>query len=145
MPAHRMAEDPGSERVDREMRRDDAGQFLREVAVHPEMIRPGLTRGVDVEACALAEIPVVGRPLDAGVARACIRCDQYKTERGGDALRACLDREYLFIAGQAGQVVKDRQAVASRMRRHELREAHRCAAGARFVGIKTLAAAKAVM
>ena len=143
MTAHRMTEDalPLGER--RKVRVHELGKLARHVAVHPVVRGPRCLRGVDIEASAKPEIPariVAGQPR---LARARVRRDQHQPELGREALRAGLDHESFFGAGEPGEVVKDRHAPLARLRRLVHREPHLRAAFPRVVRQEALCAAEA--
>src|SRR3546814_8318692 len=66
VPAHRMAGDRLPAGIDREMRRDQRGQFVLDIGFHADTGGPGGLGRIDVEARALPEIIrlVVGHVLD---------------------------------------------------------------------------------
>lgn len=92
------------------MRLDQRRQLVHHVVVHAVVRGPGLLRGVQVEACAQAEVPgAVGIAGDTVAARAGIRRHQYQSQFGGDPLGAGLLHEVLVGTGQPGQPVQGRQ------------------------------------
>ena len=120
-------------------------QLPEHVVVHAEVLRPRRLRGIEVEARAAAEFPVVGLAGDAGVARAGVAGHEHEPELRRDALRAGLDGEGLLGAGEARQIEQHRHLALLRLRRLIDREAHRQADHLRLVAVEPLRAAKAAM
>lgn len=146
MAAHGMAADAGVLHVEREVRGQHARQFLRDPALHAPMPRIGLRGGIEVEARAVPEVPVLVRPGHARSARARVRRDQRDAEARRVLLRARLDREGLLVAGEASQVPQHRHAPALRgLRRQVHAEPHGQADGLRCVLVEALGAAEARM
>src|SRR3954451_15635648 len=57
--AHRMAGDRLSAHVDRKLGRDECRELVDHIGPHAVVRCPGVLRCIDVEACALAEVPLV--------------------------------------------------------------------------------------
>ncbi len=101
---HGVAAD-GAFRRDREVGLDELGQLAGDVVVHLVVRLPGVLGGVDVEACAHAEI-VTGVVRHLFAAGAGVRRHQGDAELGGDALGARLLHEVFIGAGEAGEPVE---------------------------------------
>ena len=134
--AHGMAEDALPLRVDREVLLDQLRQLARDVRVHPVVARPGLFRRVQVEAGGDAEVPGVAVARQRHAARARVRRDQREPELGGDALRARLDHEGLFGAGEPGEVPQHRHPPPLGLRRQVDGEPHRAGSLGGGVAVK---------
>ena len=108
------------------------------------MRRPRRFGGIEIKPGTFTEIPILGGTFDAGVTRAGIRRHQHDAVLGGKALRAGLDHEHFFIAGESGQVIQQRQSGTFRVRWHIHGKAHCCGAAFHRVDAADLAT-KAVM
>ena len=106
MPAHGVSED-AAQLVGRKVRLDQGRQLLHHVVFHAIVLRPGLLRGVQVEARALPQIVgfVIGHTF---AARAGIRRHQNQLMLCGKLLRSCLGDEILLVAGEAREPVQHR-------------------------------------
>ncbi|MCY1239381.1 hypothetical protein D9M72_521730 [compost metagenome] len=144
--AHRMPEDPHARGLAGQRGGDQAEQLLGDVAFHAPVPAPGRLGSVEVEARAHAEVPRIGLARHARAARAGVGRHQHQAVLGGKALRAGLDHEGLFGAGQAGQVEQHRHLRATlRLRRQEYREAHRQPDCRRIMPVEALHAAMAAV
>ena len=142
VPAHRMAEDADPAWVDRQVRHHQLVQ-LEHIAVHLVVRVPRRLGGVDIKARRQADIPAGRLAVDGGAARTGVERYQHHSEFGRHALGPALEHEGFLATGQAGQVKQRRPLAGLRLRRHEHRETHRQADGARRVRIEALHAAEA--
>ena len=104
--------------------RDQRRQFLGEVGIHPVVLRKRFLRGVDIEASAAAELPIVLFVRHGFAARAGVRADDDQAEFRGHAPVLALVHDVLVCAGQSGQVPDDRAGAFLGLRRYEHRECH---------------------
>ena len=138
-----MAEDAGARGVDGKLGFDQSAQFLRNVGIHPVAARPRWLNGVHVESRAQAEIVPLVFAGNLQSARAGVRDDDGESQLRSDALRARLDDEILFGAGEAGKPVEHRHRVRLRLRRKKNAEAHDARGLTRLVAVDSLRAAEA--
>ena len=103
-----MAEQAVARQVYGEVLRQQTGQFLGDIGLHPVVGGIGRFGGVNIEPGALAKIPLVGRVGDIGPTRACVRRDQNDPGLGRRAKGAGLGHEGFGVAGQSGQIGQDR-------------------------------------
>ena len=139
-----MAKDAAAIRIGRKVGEHHLAQFVEYVVVHPVAARPGLLRGIQVEARAGTEFPIVRLAGDAGVARTGIAGHHHQSQLCRDPLGPGLDDERLLSAGQACQIEKHGYP-ARRMRRLVHGEAHRQADGARVAAVEALRAPEAAI
>src|SRR5882672_12894906 len=111
--------------------------------MHPVAARPGRLSRVHVESGAQAEIIVVAFARNLQAARAGIRDDDGEPQLRSDALRARLDDEILFRAGEAREPVEHRPLARFRLRRKKHAEAHDASGFTRLVAVDALDAAEA--
>ena len=102
--AHAVAADAQALQVDGQVAANHGQQLIDDVAFHAPVARPGHLLGIEVKACAYAEIPAVGFALDVGTTRAGVAGNQGHAQFGCQALCASLDHESFFRTGQSGQV-----------------------------------------
>src|SRR6185437_13081954 len=145
MSAHGMAEYSAGAPKDRQLGGNEFREFPRHIAVHAVVLRPRRRRGVHVEAGRIAEVPAVGIPRQARLARTGVRRDQHQSQFRRGLLRMGLDGKGLLGAGEARQVVQHRHFSRARLGRQVRREFHRSAHLARFVLVEPLHAAETAM
>ncbi|MDE1155291.1 MAG: hypothetical protein PW735_06115 [Acidobacteriaceae bacterium] len=104
----------------------------------------GLFRGIEVEACALAEFPVAGGTGDAGITGAGVRHHECEAQLGGKPLGTGLDRERLCRAGQPCKEPHHGHRSGFSRWRHEHGKTHG-AARLRHMRVKALDAAEAAL
>ncbi len=97
---------------------------------------PGIFRCIQVEAGGDAEIPGIAVAGQRDAARACVRRDEREAELGSDALRARLDHEGLFGAGEPCEIPEHRHAPPLGLRRQVNGEAHGAARLGGVVAVK---------
>lgn len=107
MAAHRVPEDAAALEIGREAQADELA-FAGDVAFHPPVAGPGLAGGVEIEACADAEIPGVGLAGDARVAGLVSGATSISPSSAASSLGAGLDGEGLLGAGEAGEIEQHR-------------------------------------
>mmetsp|Transcript_77843 Transcript_77843/g.176030 ORF Transcript_77843/g.176030 Transcript_77843/m.176030 type:complete len:271 (-) Transcript_77843:140-952(-) len=105
---HAMAGDADAGAVDWKAGVDKLRKLLRDVGVHVIVGRPLVDRGVDVEASARTEVVAVVLALDAGTARGGVRGHDRYPMSGSSTLCTRLLSEVVVRAGEAAQVVEDR-------------------------------------
>lgn len=108
--AHGVAAD-GALGRNREVGLDEFGQLAGDVVIHLVVSLPGGLAGIDVKACAHAEV-ITGIVRYAVAAGAGIRRHQCNAELGGDALGARLLHEVFIGAGEAAEPVEYRHLLA---------------------------------
>ena len=107
VPAHGVAHDRLTIRVDVVKRLQHLGQFVHHVVVHPVVLGPRFDRGVDVESGAAAKVVgLVVRHIRS--ARARVRKDDANALLGGRACEMRLRARVLVGTREAGQVEEDR-------------------------------------
>ena len=120
---------------------DERRELSRDVRVHLEVFRPWVRGGVDVEACAFAEVVgvVVG---DVVAPRGGVREHHHASELGARLERAALLHRVVVGAGQAGEVVNDGALGEGRGWRDVDGEGHVGARGGGGVGVLAYLAAE---
>src|SRR3569833_2531920 len=132
-----MSKDTGTSGISRELGFYPRAELLGDVAVHPVVLRPRLLGCIQVEAGRHAKIPRGAVAWNVEAARARVRSHEHEAELRRHALRAGLDHESLFRAGEPGQVIQHRHAARLRLLGHDHRKAHRGAGTGGIVLVKT--------
>ena len=101
--AHGVTGDRLTLAIHREVTLDERRQLLGDVVIHAVMTRPRLAGGIDVEACATAEVVAVVFAVQIDAARTGVRADQGDAQLRRLLLRAGLLHEVLVGAGQPRQ------------------------------------------
>ncbi len=119
-----MTEDAARAGERGEARLDEGRELAHDVAVHPVVARPGLAGGVEIEAGAGAEVPVVVLAGQSRAAGTRVRHDEHEAVTAGVGLGARLDGGGLLGAGEPRQVVEHGHGTLFRRRGHVDGEPH---------------------